>query len=57
MSYSVKRKGRTITKIKPNRLTVPVLIYLVDVLGYTIHGTYAGCKEHLKSNKLESRIS
>jgi hypothetical protein len=53
MSYQVKRKGRTITKIKPSRLTVPILIYMVDVLGYTINGTYAGCKEQLKLNRLD----
>ena len=54
MSYSVKRKGRVVTKIKPTKLTVPVLIYLVDVLGYTLHGTFTGCKEHLRENKLNN---
>jgi hypothetical protein len=53
MSYQVKRKGRTITKIKPSKLTIGVLIYLVDVLGYSIHGTYAGFKEQQRTSRKE----
>jgi|LakMenE18May11ns_1017448.scaffolds.fasta_scaffold9471332_2 hypothetical protein len=54
MSYQVKRKGRTICKIKPNAMNVKLLIYLIDVLGYSLHGTYSGCKEQLKNNRLEN---
>jgi len=42
MSYRIQRKGRTICKIKANSLTINLLLYLVDTLGYSIKGTYNG---------------
>lgn len=52
MSYSVKRKGRIICKVKPTKHNISLLIYLIDVLGYSLHGTYSGIKTELKENKL-----
>ena len=49
--YTIKRKGRTICKIRASSLTVELLAYLVDTLGYTIHGTFSGLRSTLNENK------